>query len=96
MHSATFSTTSAERDLKQNRGKKKREFDARVNIMKYKAPWNAPKENQEKWALAVEQTWVKVREFPMGGKPLRDFIHANVKNLTKLRSDLFAWVPEEL
>ena len=77
-------------------GKKKRTFDPRINIMKYKSPWNAPKSSKDKWDKAVEETWRRVRQYPMGGKPLRKFIHENVQNLTKLREELFAWVPEEL
>jgi hypothetical protein len=75
---------------------KKRKFDERINIMNYKPPANANPLHTTQWDKAVSETWGVVRAYPLGGTPLRDFIHTEVGKLKMLREELFAMVPEEL
>ena len=64
--------------------------------MNYKPPSNADPGNIKKWEKAVADTWGEVRAYPLGGTPLRKFIHGEVLKLKTLRDELFAMVPEEL
>jgi hypothetical protein len=75
---------------------KRRKFDEKINIMNYKPPSNSNPLHITKWEKAVAETWGVVRAYPLGGNPLREFIHKEVGKLKILREELFAMVPEEL
>jgi hypothetical protein len=64
-------------------------FDKKINIMDYKAPEGADFAAKIKWDDTVEGVWKEVRNFKLGGEPLRKLIHGKVRILEGLRHQLF-------